>query len=94
MPSRWRVGVTATSHKVILNVLKEVVKARGGSGPGTIYKVGECEDEPLVESGAITVIESNQVAACVGSGVVGQPSQRSPTRHPTLSRTPGPAGPR
>jgi predicted RecB family nuclease len=64
-----RVGVTATSHKVILNLLKAVIEARG-TGPGTIYKVGECEDHPLVESGAITRIESDEVVSALGVGPI------------------------
>jgi len=66
-----RVGVTATSHKVILNALKAVIEARGlTGGPGTIYKVGKGDGDPLIDSGAITLIEKDDVAEVVESGPV------------------------
>ncbi|MGH7535393.1 MAG: AAA domain-containing protein, partial [Gemmatimonadales bacterium] len=66
-----RVGVTATSHKVILNLLAAVVRERGAAGgPAPIYKVGKEEDDPLVQAGAVTLIESRDVEGIVGAGPV------------------------
>lgn len=66
-----RVGVTATSHKVILNLLKAVVEARvGAGGPGKIFKVGDEEDDPLVQSGAVTLIGSKEVVESLEDGAV------------------------
>ena len=69
-----RVGVTATSHKVILNLLGAVVEARTRAGEsGGIYKVGKKDDEgdeALVMSGAVDLIESNEVADSLAPGVL------------------------
>ena len=69
-----RVGVTATSHKVILNLLGAVVAARTRAGEsGGIYKVGKKEDEgdeALVMSGAVALIDSNEVVDSLAPGVL------------------------
>jgi predicted RecB family nuclease len=72
MRRKKRVGVTANSHKVILNLLGAVVEARAAAGDvGPIYKVEKSDgegDEALVMSGAVTLIQSDDVAAAVAPG--------------------------
>jgi DNA polymerase III delta prime subunit len=69
-----RVGVTANSHKVILNLLGAVVEARANAGKGgSIYKVEKREgegDEALVMAGAVTLIKSDDVGSAVAPGVL------------------------
>jgi uncharacterized protein len=69
-----RVGVTATSHKVILNLLGAVVEARTKAGEsGGIYKVGKKDEEgeeALVMSGAVDLIGSKDVAGSLAPGVL------------------------
>ncbi len=69
-----RIGVTATSHKVILNLLGAVVETRTKSGElGGIYKVGKKDEEgeeALVMSGAVDLIDSKVVAESLAPGVL------------------------
>jgi len=66
-----RIGVTANSHKVILNLMSAVVKASGPAGvPGRLYKVGGEEDDQLLANGVVQRIESGAVAGALGDGAV------------------------
>ncbi len=69
-----RVGVTATSHKVIMNLLGTVVEARTRAGKlGGIYKVGKKDEESeerLVMSGDVELIDSKEVAGSLAPGVL------------------------
>jgi predicted RecB family nuclease len=66
-----RVGVTANSHKVILNLMAAVVKASGSAGlPARLYKAGGEDDDPLIASGVIQPVESGDVAGVMGDGPV------------------------
>lgn len=59
-----RVGVTATSHKAILNVLRAVHDARLQEGIAfPIVKVGSHEDDPLVAAGVIEQEQPQDAAA-------------------------------
>ncbi|MGH7498415.1 MAG: TM0106 family RecB-like putative nuclease [Gemmatimonadales bacterium] len=75
MRRKKRVGVTANSHKVILNLLGAVVeeRARRGQSAGGIFKVGKKDeegDEALVSTGAVTLIDSKEIAGVVQSGML------------------------
>ena len=74
MKEGHRVGVTANSHKVILNLLAAVVHERKKTGAsGGIFKVEKSEgeeDEELVTSGAVTLIDSKEIAESVAPGVL------------------------
>ncbi|HKU59926.1 MAG TPA: TM0106 family RecB-like putative nuclease [Gemmatimonadales bacterium] len=64
-----RVGVTAQSHKVIMNALRAVAKAlerRGRSA--ALYKVGDHEDDELVASGVVRKLENDEVSAALDEG--------------------------
>lgn len=58
-----RVGITATSHKVIRNLLDEVAKVASQSrvAPRLAHKIGETEDERHV-GGAVAEVEGNEEA--------------------------------
>ena len=61
-----RVGVTAQSHKVIMNAMRAVAKALGRRGrEADLYKVGEHEDDPLVAAGVVQVLENDDVGAAL-----------------------------
>lgn len=64
------VGVTATSHKAILNLLRAVTEAleeRGLSVP--VYKVKkDKEEDPLFESGKVQPCANNELADLIGCG--------------------------
>jgi len=63
-----RVGVTATSHKVIGNLLKEVVKAGGEAGT-SIAGIQKVSDEQQSEvPGIATTTDNAAVAAALGDG--------------------------
>jgi predicted RecB family nuclease len=63
------VGVTANSHKVILNLMRAVVSAAGAAGvPGRLYKVGDHDDDPLVTQGIVQELESGDVDGALGEG--------------------------
>jgi predicted RecB family nuclease len=64
-----RVGITANSHKVILNLMGAVAKAMQGSKPVPMYKVGGETDDPLFD-GVIAELKSADVAGVVGGGAV------------------------
>lgn len=70
-----KVGVTANSHKAILNVLRAVHEALEAEGVhARIIKVGSSEDDPLIENGMIQHVESNGdgfAALCSGPVVIG-----------------------
>ncbi len=72
MKEGHKVGVTANSHKVILNLLAAVVHERKKTGgSGGIFKVEKSEgeeDEELVTSGAVALIDSKEIAASVTPG--------------------------
>jgi predicted RecB family nuclease len=66
-----RVGVTANSHKVILNLMRAVVKAMGSSSVSVpLYKVGGDEAEPMVDQGIVQALESRDTASVLGIGPV------------------------
>jgi uncharacterized protein len=66
-----RIGVTANSHKVILNLMAAVVKASGSAGvPGRLYKAGGEEDDPLIANGVVRQVEAGDVAGSLGDGAV------------------------
>lgn len=58
-----KVGVTANSHKAILNVLRTVHEAMQTCGKNfRIVKVGRTENDPLVESGDIEHVQQSKDA--------------------------------
>jgi predicted RecB family nuclease len=64
-----RIGVTANSHKVILNLMAAVVKASGSAGvPGRLFKAGGEEDDPLLANGVVQQVEPGEVAGVLGFG--------------------------
>jgi predicted RecB family nuclease len=66
-----RVGVTANSHKVILNLMGRVVKAAGAAGVSArFYKAGGEEEDPSSEHGNIEQVKSGEVASILGDGAV------------------------
>ena len=63
-----KVGVTANSHKAILNLLQTVVEVMTAVGDDfRVVKVGESEDDPLIANGAIEYIKESK-EACHGLG--------------------------
>jgi superfamily I DNA and/or RNA helicase len=65
------IGVTANSHKVILNLMRAVVSAGGTAGVSArLYKVGDHDDDPLVEQGIVQELESGDVDGALGEGGV------------------------
>jgi uncharacterized protein len=72
-----KIGVTAQSHKVILNLMRAVVKALESLPraererlTAALYKVGDHDDDPLVEQGIIRELESKEVEDVLGDGAV------------------------
>ncbi len=66
-----RVGITATSHKAILNALKAVHEACTSRHiAARLVKVGGDSDEPLLQAGHIQRIEADAAAAELASGGV------------------------
>ncbi|HEX2218662.1 MAG TPA: TM0106 family RecB-like putative nuclease [Gemmatimonadales bacterium] len=64
-----RVGVTAQSHKVILNLMDAVVDAMARGGVAApLYKVVGRGDDPLRTGGAIREVESSEVAFVLDDG--------------------------
>lgn len=66
-----RVGVTALSHKAILNVLRSAHDAmlrRGVTVP--IWKAGTKDKDPLIENETIKVIDNAKLGTCLSSGPV------------------------
>ena len=64
-----RVGVTAQSHKVIMNAIGAVAKAiPGGEPTPPLYKVGEHEGDPLVERGIVRLIQNDDVPGVLAAG--------------------------
>jgi uncharacterized protein len=64
-----RIGVTAQSHKVIMNAMRAVAEAmqlRGVSAD--LCKVGEHDDDPLVEQGIVREIENDDVPGTLNGG--------------------------
>jgi uncharacterized protein len=61
-----RVGVTANSHKVILNLMRAVVNALAKAGVSApLYKVGDHDEDPLVEQGIVRELASDEVAGAL-----------------------------
>jgi uncharacterized protein len=61
--------VTANSHKVILNLMRAVVEAPGSAaGPAPLYKVGDHEDDPLVQQGIVRELDGDDVPAVLDAG--------------------------
>ena len=64
-----RVGVTAQSHKVIMNAMRAVAKAMQPAGVGaSLYKVGDHDDDPLVEHGVVSEIAKEDVPGALEAG--------------------------
>ncbi|MBA2458884.1 MAG: TM0106 family RecB-like putative nuclease, partial [Gemmatimonadales bacterium] len=64
-----RVGITAQSHKVIMNAMGAVAKALERSGlAATLCKVGDHDDDPLVEQGIVREIENDDVPGVLDGG--------------------------
>ena len=66
-----QIGVTANSHKAILNLMTAVARqsAEAGIEP-TLFKVGGDADELLISSGLAKQIESAEIISALGSGPV------------------------
>ena len=66
-----RVGVTAQSHKVILNLMDDVLEAMARQGVSApVYKVTGSDEEPLPQGSPIQPIESRDTAGILGDGAV------------------------
>jgi uncharacterized protein len=64
-----RVGITAQSHKVIMNAMRSVAKAMTARKvTARLYKVGDHEDDPLVEQGTVQVVENEEVRGALAGG--------------------------
>jgi superfamily I DNA and/or RNA helicase len=63
-----RVGVTAQSHKVIMNAMQAVAKALPIGVAANLWKVGDHDDDELVKQGKIREIEKEAVAAALAGG--------------------------
>jgi uncharacterized protein len=64
-----RIGVTAQSHKVIMNAMRAVAKAMQERGVrAQLCKVGEHEDDPLVRVGTVRAIENDDVGEVLDGG--------------------------
>jgi uncharacterized protein len=64
-----RVGVTAQSHKVIMNAMRAVAKAmQAGGVSANLCKVGEHDDDPLVEQGIVRAIGNDDVPGVLDGG--------------------------
>lgn len=61
-----RVGVMATGHSVILNVLEKLLQQRPDLA-GRVLKVGRESDHPLAVSGAMRVLDSAKAADAVAA---------------------------
>ena len=64
-----RVGITANSHKVILNLMGAVVDAMRGFVPVPMYKVGGETDDPLFTD-SVAELKSAEVAEVLGTSPV------------------------
>ena len=66
-----RVGVTAQSHKVILNLMDAVVEALGREGrSASLYKVVGQDEDPLPDGSVIRRVKSKDAAGVLGDGAV------------------------
>jgi predicted RecB family nuclease len=66
-----RVGVTAQSHKVIFNLMDDVLEAMDREGVSApVYKVTGSDEDPLPRGSPIRLIESKQTAGIIGDGAV------------------------
>jgi predicted RecB family nuclease len=64
-----RVGVTAQSHKVIMNAMRAVARALDRRGlRADLYKVGEHDDDPLVAAGVVRVLGNDDVGPALDRG--------------------------
>jgi uncharacterized protein len=64
-----RVGITSQSHKVIMNALRTVARALERKGRSAdLYKVGDHEDDPLVEHGIVRELKKDDVSAALDRG--------------------------
>jgi uncharacterized protein len=66
-----RIGVTAQSHKVILNLMDAVVEALEREGvTAPLYKVVGQDEDPLPQGSVIRALKSKDVAGVLGDGAV------------------------
>src|SRR4051794_20297679 len=66
-----RVGVTAQSHKIILNLMDAVLEAMGREGVSApVYKVTGSDEDPLPQGSPIRLIESKQTPGILGEEAV------------------------
>jgi predicted RecB family nuclease len=66
-----KIGVTAISHKAILNIMHAIHEAMGREHvKASLYKVGDHCDDSLVKNGSIKNIVSAKAVDVVGSGPV------------------------
>ncbi|HUF35476.1 MAG TPA: TM0106 family RecB-like putative nuclease [Gemmatimonadales bacterium] len=64
-----RIGVTAQSHKVIMNAMRAAAKALERSGlTAGMYKVGDHDDDPLVAGGTVRAIDNDDVPGLLDAG--------------------------
>jgi DNA polymerase III delta prime subunit len=64
-----RVGITAHSHKVILNLMDAVVEALSREGiSAPLYKVVGQDEDPLPEGSPIRTVKSKDAASVIGDG--------------------------
>jgi uncharacterized protein len=64
-----RIGVTAQSHKVIMNAMRAVAEAMQLRGlSADLCKVGDHEDDPLVKQGVVREIENDDVPGVLDGG--------------------------
>ena len=64
-----RVGVTAQSHKVIMNAMRAVVRAMRAAGvEATLGKVGPHDGDELVEQGVIREVRNEDVPGVLDAG--------------------------
>ena len=64
-----RIGITAQSHKVIMNAMRAVARAMATRGvTARLYKVGDHEDDPLVQQGIVEVVENEEVPGMLAGG--------------------------
>ena len=64
-----RIGVTAQSHKVIMNAMRAVAKALERAGlAADLYKVGDHEGDSLVEQGTVQEVDNDEVPGVLDRG--------------------------
>jgi predicted RecB family nuclease len=66
-----RIGITAHSHKVILNLMDAVVQALSREGiSAPLYKVVGQDEDPLPDESPIQAVKSKDAASRIGDGAV------------------------